>query len=143
MKHSRPLVVSGDTISGLFLLEDIVIVLLITGKAGAGKTTYSQRLLKELVDDGINAVLIDGDEYRKLTGNEDYTDAGRVANLMNAASEAQRHEVNGCVVIMAFIMPKKEWRDKMRELFTESKVIYMAGGKLWKNTTYERPDFYE
>ena len=41
-------------------------VYLITGKAGAGKTTYAKRLKGVLAAEGKQVWLIDGDEFREL-----------------------------------------------------------------------------
>jgi len=114
-------------------------VYLITGKAGAGKTHYSQALAKEFTDEGIPVATLDGDAIRNNTGNHDFTDKGRINNLTFAAKLAQIHEDKGEVVILSFIAPKKKWRDMMRTYWEKSRVIYIPGGTLWKDTTYEKP----
>jgi len=115
-------------------------VYLITGKAGAGKTTYMRRLEQELIDEGRKVFCIDGDEFRKQTGNSDYSDEGRLRNLMKAAELASKKECEGMIVLMAFVSPYRSWRNEMRRLFIRSRVIYIPGGTLWERTTYERPD---
>jgi len=114
-------------------------VYLITGKAGAGKTTYATKLAEELQIEGYNVVMIDGDVYRDKTENQDFSVKGRVKNLMGAAEEAKQIEKLGKVVILAFIAPKKLWRDLMRDHWQKSRVIYIPGGSLWEGTTYEMP----
>jgi len=117
-------------------------VILITGKAGAGKTHYAEYLTKELQMEGKEAVMIDGDEYRKEQGTTDpehFTDAGRVKNLIGAAEVAVEQEKQGKIVVMAFIAPRRIWRTTMRKLWQESRVVYIPGGDLWENTTYEKP----
>lgn len=115
-------------------------VLLITGKAGAGKSTYARRLEKELIDEGIKVAVIDGDEWRQQHDNHDYSDQGRLQNLVTAAQEAAALEQHGNIVLMAFVSPKREWRYVMRKLWNQSRVVYIPGGNLWEGTTYERPD---
>ncbi len=114
-------------------------VYLITGKKDAGKTTYAERLAEELKLAGYDVVVIDGDEYREKRKNTDFTDEGRIKNLMDAAQMAADLEAEGKIVICAFVSPKREWRDAMREYWRMSIVVYIPGGTLWENTTYERP----
>jgi len=114
-------------------------VYLITAKAGAGKTHYSKCFAKELEGEGYKVIAIDGDEFRNKNKNQDFSDEGRILNLTNAALLAKELEEQGYIVIMAFIAPKKEWRDMMRKHWKESKVIYIPGGTLWAGSQYERP----
>lgn len=114
-------------------------VYLITGKAGAGKTHYANALAEELKNEGKSVVVIDGDIFRKEQGNDDFSDQGRVRNLLGAAKLAQEFEKNGAIVIMAFIAPKREWRELMRSYWKVSRMIYIPGGSLWEGTIYEKP----
>lgn len=118
-------------------------VILITGKASAGKTEYATRLTNELITEGNRAVMIDGDKFREehgtLIGKENYTDEARLQNLLNAANLAKEMEGDGYIVIMAFIAPKRAWREAMRNRWRESRVVYIPGGHLWEGTEYERP----
>ena len=58
---------------------------------------------------------------------------------MGAAQMAAEFEDKGYIVILAFVAPKREWRDMMRKLWRMSVVIYIPGGTLWPGTEYERP----
>ncbi|KKL76166.1 hypothetical protein LCGC14_2047590 [marine sediment metagenome] len=112
---------------------------LVTGKAGAGKTHYAQTLAKELTDEGVQVSTIDGDAFRAEHGNKDFTDKGRLTNLIKAARLAREREWAGDTVILSFVAPEREWRNMMRSLWRKSILVYMPGGILWKGTTYERP----
>ncbi len=114
-------------------------VYLITGKAGAGKTHYAETLAAELKLARHSVAVVDGDVLREKRKNDDYTDKGRLLNLKDAAKIAAELEAEGKIVICAFVSPKREWRDMMREYWRMSIVVYIPGGSLWKGTTYERP----
>ena len=73
-------------------------IYLITGKAGAGKTHYSKALAKELIDEGVKVVVLDGDEFRDETKNDDFSDEGRRRNLLGAAKIAADLEAQGFTV---------------------------------------------
>jgi adenylylsulfate kinase-like enzyme len=119
-------------------------VILITGKAGAGKTTHAKRLAREIMqNDQMAAVVFDGDEVRNALGNQDYTDTGRLAHLRSIAHNAAVVEKTGNIAIVAVIAPKKEWREAMRAEWKESRLVYLPGGTLWPGTEYERPSLGE
>ncbi len=114
-------------------------IYLITGKAGAGKTHYATELQKELRLDGQDVIWLDGDIFRKQTGNNDYSLAGRRKNLMEAAVLVMEYERTGKTVILSFIAPTIAWRQEMRSYWQESQLIYIPGGTLWKGTSYQTP----
>lgn len=117
-------------------------VFLICGKSGAGKTTYAMNLAEELTTECLVRVL-DGDEQRAVSGNNDYSDAGRHRHLMGMARAASHAESLGFVVIVAAIAPKAIWRREMRAMWRESRLVYLPGGTLWEGTIFERPKFDE
>lgn len=115
-------------------------VFLVVGKSGAGKSTYAFRLAQELRAEGKMVRILDGDVFRHQTGNQDFTDAGRIRNLQGLAKAAAEGERPGHVVIVAAVAPKREWRDMMRAMWKCSRLVYLPGGSLWPETEYERPD---
>lgn len=114
-------------------------IYLITGKKGAGKTHYAETYAKELRTEGKLVKVIDGDIFRADTKNNDFSDAGRFKNLIEAALLARQYEREGFIVFLSFVSPKQEWREMMRRYWKESKVVYLPGGTLWQGTEYERP----
>jgi adenylylsulfate kinase-like enzyme len=57
-------------------------VILITGKADAGKTHYGQELKKELEGNGYTIEHLNGDVFRAENNDQDYSVAGRERNLL-------------------------------------------------------------
>lgn len=119
---------------------EIRMVILVTGKSGSGKSFYARHLAYEMESAGKAVKLIDGDVWRQQTHNRDFTDDGRLENLLSAAKQAQSYEEQGFTVVMAFICPKKIWRVQMRSMWLSSRLVYIPGGTLWEGTEYEMPD---
>lgn len=118
-------------------------VYLITGKKGAGKSHHASELKAELEATGQKVHWIDGDVFRMLHNNTDYSYAGRKKNLEMAAKEAAEFENQGYIVLMSFVMPSQSLRDFIRKFVKISMVVYIPGGTLWEGTTYERPSVRE
>jgi adenylylsulfate kinase-like enzyme len=113
------------------------LVIWITGKAGAGKSTFAKKLQDMMTSP---AVIIDGEEVRERYGLKDFSDQGRLINMLLASSEAILAEEKGKVAIVAMISPRKKHRDLVRKLFDDSVLVYVKGGTLWEGTEYEEPD---
>lgn len=113
---------------------------MICGKAGAGKSTHARLLAKEYRAAGQEAAILDGDVFRHICGNNDYSNAGRKRNLKGLAEEAAIIEGAGRVCIVAVMAPKREWRDMMRDMWQgRGRLVYLPGGSLWEGTEYELP----
>ena len=110
-------------------------VIWVTGKKGAGKTTLAYEI-KSGLD---KAVVLDGDEIRAIYP-ADFSDEGRKNNITRIGQLAGLIERQGYTVICALVSPKKEWRDEARSHAQKSYLIYVEGGTLWPGTTYETPD---
>lgn len=115
-------------------------VVLICGKAGAGKTFHAKRLAEELRASGTMVQILDGDVFRKIMGNKDFSGAGRYKNLKAMAETAQMIEANGRMAIVACVAPMKSLREMMRSMWKESRLVYLPGGSLWEGTQYEVPE---
>ena len=109
----------------------------ITGRKNSGKTTLAYRLKAQIP----NSVVLDGDEMRGVTDNQDYSHEGRLANLLNIARLACVFEEQGVVVIIACVSPNRGVRKELQKWFKECIEICMPFGELWKNTTYEEPEY--
>jgi len=116
-------------------------VILITGKPGAGKSHYAFSLAQELRDEGKLVRVLDGDAVRLSNNDKDYSDYGRRNHLMRMATLAVKTEEADVIVIIAAVSPKREWRDAMRSMWRQGgRLIFLPGGTLWEGTEYERPD---
>jgi adenylylsulfate kinase-like enzyme len=87
------------------------------GQPGSGKTTLSQLLCTHIQHqpDGNEAVIIDGDKFRELFKQTDYSTTGRENNITAANTVAtyisQIHNVD---VILALVNPYAHLRAELR-----------------------------
>lgn len=109
-------------------------VIWITGKAKAGKTTMAEALQKVMP----GSLILDGDAVRQQFPTT-FDEAGRRENILRIAKMAGIAEKQGIPVIVACVSPKREWREEARKMFRQSILIYVPGGILWPNTEYEEP----
>lgn len=109
-------------------------VIWITGKAKAGKTTLAQNLAQAIPA----AIVLDGDAMRGHFP-EGYENDDRERNILRLAHFAAMLEEQGFTPIVSCISPKRIWRDAARQLLKQSILIYVPGGILWEGTKYEEP----
>lgn len=83
-------------------------IVLLLGKAGAGKTTIAKAMEKYIKD----SFVIDGDELRDETKNRDLGVNGREANMHLGLSRARRLSDLGFTVFVAMQLPYKEIREQ-------------------------------
>jgi len=117
-------------------------VIFITGKSGAGKTTLAYRTAYELSQRGQRVTVLDGARFRKHFAKQlrlDMTDAGRRRNVEAVATFAALLEEQGHTVVVELFAPTKELRMLARSKWMQSRLVYLPGGTLWKGTTYEEP----
>ena len=88
-----------------------------TGLSGAGKTTISQIVERELRDRGSRVEVLDGDVVREnLSKGLGFSKEDRDTNIRRIAFVADLLSRNGVPVITAAISPYREIRDEAREL---------------------------
>lgn len=110
-------------------------VIWITGKGTAGKTTTAQGLAKVIP----RSVIIDSADFRRYFP-EKFDAAGRCNNVLRMARVAAILEQQDFVPIVVCVSPYKALRNEARRLFRESVLIHVPGGLVWKDSTYEVPD---
>jgi adenylyl-sulfate kinase len=88
-----------------------------TGLSGAGKTTISELVVKELQTRGSAIEVLDGDVVRQnLSKGLGFSKEDRDTNIRRVAFVADLLSRNGVPVITAAISPYREIRDEAREL---------------------------
>ncbi len=88
-----------------------------TGLSGAGKTTISHIVERELRDRGSRVEVLDGDVVREnLSKGLGFSKEDRDTNIRRIAFVADLLSRNGVPVITAAISPYREIRDEAREL---------------------------
>ena len=87
------------------------------GQPGSGKTTLSQMLCTHIQHQptGNEAVIIDGDKFRKIFKQTDYSKKGRENNIRAANTVATYiNNVNNVDVILALVNPYERLRAELR-----------------------------
>jgi adenylyl-sulfate kinase len=91
-----------------------------TGLSGAGKTTISEHVGKELAARGSRLEILDGDIVREnLSKGLGFSKEDRDTNIRRIAFVADLLSRNGVPVISAAISPYRELRDEAREIMGE------------------------
>jgi len=84
------------------------------GQPESGKTT----LAKELQRTNPSAILIDGDELRRISHNQDYGIMGRIKNISQAGVMASYLSSQGRLVIVSLVTPYRMLRISLRSEHT-------------------------
>jgi bifunctional enzyme CysN/CysC len=91
------------------------VTLLLTGLAGAGKSTLAAHLERRLFDDGRAVTVLDGRQMRQTISRDlGFTPADRSENLRRAADVARLLNDSGLICICAFLAPDAAVREKAR-----------------------------
>jgi adenylylsulfate kinase-like enzyme len=115
------------------------VIIWLTGQPGSGKSELAKRLYSQYKKQG-PAVIIDGDDLREKTGNFDYTQTGREANIKNAQLLARFLYKSGFTVIVALVSPYITMRDLLKKEFGYANFheIYLY----YKNTIRGKEDYH-
>lgn len=97
-----------------------------TGLSGAGKTTLSYNVKRELLRRGLKTEVIDGDEYRANLSKElGFSREDRVENIRRLAFVGQKLSQNGVIVMLSAINPYDEVRCEIREKIPSAKTVWL------------------
>ena len=98
-----------------------------TGLSGAGKSTITNILEKNLKDNGLNVEILDGDIVRNnLSKGLGFSKEDRDTNIRRIGFVADLLSRNGVIVITAAISPYKNIRDEVREMHSARFVEVFA-----------------
>ncbi|MFP6900378.1 MAG: adenylyl-sulfate kinase [Opitutales bacterium] len=87
------------------------------GLSGSGKTTVAAALERRLHEEGLFAVVLDGDNVRAgLNKDLGFSDEDRSENIRRIAETAKLFVGNGIVTIVSFITPRERFRRMAREI---------------------------
>jgi len=96
----------------------------LTGLSGSGKSTLGRRVEKRLVDRGVHAYVLDGDNVRHgLNADLGFSPAEREENIRRIGQVARLFVDSGAVVLAAFISPYRADRARVRALFDEGDFV--------------------
>ena len=118
-------------------------IILLFGQPASGKTTlaneFTEAYHKARIDTDIwkdiynsmtsiykSFVLIDGDRWRDITKNKNYTKEGRIENLKQAFNMALYLEKEGYTPVLSFVTPYEELRQYLRDNSIKLAEIYLT-----------------
>lgn len=97
----------------------------LTGLPASGKTTLASNLEKRLVERGVHAYRLDGDNIRHgLNKNLAFSPEDRYENIRRISEVARLFADSGCVAITAFISPYVSDRDRARKLHRDAMLDF-------------------
>ena len=97
-----------------------------TGLSGAGKTTISEIVEKELRERGNRVEVLDGDIVRtNLSKGLSFSKEDRDTNILRIGFVANLLTRNGVAVIVSAISPYKEARDQVRRRIVDFVEVYV------------------
>ena len=98
----------------------------ITGLSGSGKSTIARQVEKELLEMGVNAYRLDGDNVRfGLCNDLGFTPEDREENIRRVSECAALFADSGMVTITAFISPYAESRAMARKIHEDAGLTFI------------------
>jgi len=90
-------------------------IVLFYGQPSSGKTTLADAFVQKFWQQYLGIVRIDGDKWRDITKNKDYSKEGRIRNLKGAFDMALYLEDLGYIPILSFVTPYEELRQYLHD----------------------------
>jgi len=124
-------------------------IILFYGQPAAGKTTLADELYKRLMGfikfneyfHEFKFLRIDGDKWRDVTKNKDYSKEGRNKNLKGAFDMALYLENEEFIPILSFVTPYDELRQYLKDNSNQLVEIYLEYEGDRGRNTYFAQDF--
>jgi adenylylsulfate kinase len=114
-------------------------IILICGQPASGKTTLAKKIWEQGVLN--NCILLDGDKWRDITKNKDYSKEGRIANLKGAFNMALYLEKENFIPILSFVTPYQELRDYLKQNAEQLVQIHLRYNEERGRSQNFAPDF--
>lgn len=90
-------------------------IILFFGQPASGKTTLADLFATPTTDLYADFIRVDGDKWRDLTKNKDYSKQGRINNLKSAFAMAKFLDGEGFTPVLSFVTPYEELREYLCE----------------------------
>jgi len=102
-------------------------IILFFGQPASGKTTLANAFKNQQheIRTFLTRIMIDGDRWRDITQNKDYSKEGRLRNLKGAFDMALYLEKEGYTPILSFVTPYEELRQHLQDNAQELVQIYL------------------
>lgn len=101
-------------------------IIVFFGQPCSGKTTLCRHFFGYIKQNlPIRCHYMDGDKFRYIFSNKDYSKEGRLKNLKLACDIAHYQESLNDIVLMSFVFPYKEARDYLKEQNKNVIFIYL------------------
>ena len=114
-------------------------IIVLFGQPHSGKSTLANILVNSLT----NTEIIDGDHFREVFKNTDYSKEGRIRNLTKACDIGYYLIKTGLKdnIVYSMVFPYKEVRDYLRNLMPDAKFFYLTYGTPRGRENFHVSDF--
>jgi adenylylsulfate kinase len=116
-------------------------VILFYGQPASGKTTLADAYVLKNWEKHLGIIRIDGDKWRDITKNKDYSKEGRIRNLKGAFDMALYLEQLGYTPILSFVTPYDELRQYLKDNSNKLIEVYLEYSEDRGRTSYFAKDF--
>ena len=116
-------------------------VILFYGQPASGKTTLADAYVQKNWEKHLGIIRIDGDKWRDITKNKDYSKEGRIKNLKGAFDMALYLEQLGYTPILSFVTPYDELRQYLKDNSKKLIQVYLEYSENRGRSDYFAKDF--
>jgi adenylylsulfate kinase len=116
-------------------------IIWLTGQPNSGKTTIGMRLQRKFIAWQYQTIHLDGDVWRNMTLNHDYSDEGRRRNLDMAMAVAWTLNSEDMIVICSFVSPYRDMRERLKTSGADVLEVYLHTTRSHDVKDAFRPDY--